>query len=171
MLRTFVVKEKMDLQTLRGHLLDARFRGDQADVSLDVLKQLNPHADLAKLTPGTVLLVPDAPGFKPSASASVSAKPFDEFQKSAASALDEAIGKLKAGNEVRAAERAAVSAFVKGAVFRRIVADNEGVRKQAEEALETIAEQEKLDSQATENFEAASRSAMAALAQLGKLIG
>lgn len=170
MLRTFVVKEDMDLQALSHHLLDARFRGDQADFALDVLKRFNPHADLTKLTAGTLLLVPDTAGFKSSATTSVSTAVFDDFQKCVASALDEAADKLKSGNQTRAADRAGVSAFIKSAVFRRIVASDEQLKEQADEAAGAMAKEEERDKQAAESFDATIKSTIAALTQFAKII-
>ena len=66
-MRILVIKQDTDLQALSGRLLSAKLSGDQADSALEALQHLNPHADLKKLRIGTVLLVPEAPGFKASA--------------------------------------------------------------------------------------------------------
>ena len=171
MLRTFVVTESMDQQTLSARLFDGRFRGGQSDAALDALKRANPHADLTKLKPGTVLFVPDGPVFKVNATASVSAAVFDDFQKQIAQALDEATADLKSGIEARAADRAGIAAFLKGAAFRRILASDEVVKQQADAALGALGDEEEQDKRSAETFEAATRSVASALAELGKVIG
>lgn len=171
MLRTFVVTESMDQQALSSRLLDGRFRGGQSDAALDALKRANPHADLTKLKPGTVLFVPDGPVFKANATASVSAAFFDDFQKQVSDALNEATANLKSGIEARAADRAGVAAFLKSAAFRRILASDEVVKQQADEALGALGDEEEQDKRSAETFDTATRSVAAALAQLGKTIG
>jgi hypothetical protein len=171
MVRTFVVKENMNLQALGGQLLDSRFSGERAEVALGELKRLNPHADLAALKPGTVLLVPEAPGFKTSASASPTAAAFGDFRKVVADAVAEAEASVKSGREARAAERARVTEALKGAVFRRLVDGDQTLRQQAADAADSLGKSEEQDKQADETFSTAAKAAIAALDELGKSIG
>src|SRR5262245_53560089 len=130
MLRTFVVKGDTNLKSLGSTLLDARFGGAQADAALDRLKALNPHANPERIPAGTVLFVPDSPGFKASAATSTQAAPLDDFRALLSSALTDAASNMKAGNAQRAAERADVSAVVKSAVFKRIAGDDKDIAQQ-----------------------------------------
>jgi len=171
MVRTFVVRENMDLQGVSGQLLDSRFRGARADTALGELKRLNPHADLAALKPGTVLLVPDGPGFKATAGASPTAAAFADFRKTAGAALDQAGASAKAGLEARAADRARIMETLKGAVFRRLIAGDETLRQQADDAAKSLASAEEQDKKADQAFSTAIKSAIAALDELGKGIG
>lgn len=171
MVRTFVVREKMNLETLSSNLLDARFRGTQAEAAVSDLKRFNPHLDLEKLTPGTVVLVPDNPGFKVSATDSTQSTPLEDFRKQASTALNDATSRLKTGFETRRAERAEISAFLKSAVFKRLTAGDELLVKQAEEANAALAAEEEQDKKALESFDATAKSALAALGQFSKILG
>lgn len=171
MVRTFVVKDNTDLQGISGQLLDGRFSGSQADVALETLRRFNPHVDLARVAAGTVLLVPDSPGFKAAASSSLNGPVLEDFSLRIASGLDRATENLKAGLEARAAERDGVTAVIKSAIFRRLIAGDEELKQQADAAGGTLAREEEQDKQAAEDLDATARAAMAALAQLGKLFG
>jgi hypothetical protein len=169
--RTFVVKKDSDLRSLSSALLDARFRGPQADGAMERLKALNPHADLDKVPAGTVLFVPDSPGFKPSVGTSAQSGPIDEFRSLVSSALNDASARLRSGNAARASERSDVAAALKSAAFKRVAGDDKDVAQQASDAQKAMATEESEDKQAEETFEAASKAVLASLAQLGKLAG
>lgn len=169
MLRTFVVKGDTNLRSLGNTLLNARFRGAQADAALERLKALNPHADPERIPAGTVLFVPDQPGFKASAATSTQAGPLDDFRALLSSALSDAARNMKTGNAQRAAERADVSAVVKSAVFRRIVGDDRGIALQVSDAQKAMAAEESDDRQAEEALSAMSKAALEALTRLGRL--
>jgi hypothetical protein len=169
--RTFVVKTDMDIKSLSGSLLDARFSGAQAEAALQQLKLFNPHADLAKLRAGTVLFVPDTPGFKATAGTTTQTTPLQDFGALLAGALGDAARSTKAGNAARAAERADVAAILKSAAFKRIVGTDKDLAKQADDAQKAIASEEADDKQAEETVAAMSKAAAAALAGIGKLVG
>jgi hypothetical protein len=171
MLRTFIVKSDTDLQSLSGNLLDARFRGGRADSALQQLKTLNPHADLEKLRAGTVLFVPDSPGFKASAGTSAQASALDDFRTLVAGALSDAARNMKSGNATRATERADVTAILKSAAFKRIVGTDKDLAQQADDAQKAMATEEGQDKQAEEALATISKAALAALTQMGKLVG
>jgi hypothetical protein len=171
MLRTFIVKTDTDIKSLSSTLLDARFRGAQADAAVERLKSLNPHADLKKLGAGTVLFVPDSPGFKASAGTSVQATPLEDFRIILSGALSDAARDVKSGNAARATERADVSAILKSAVFKRIVGTDKDVAQQADDAQKAMASEEADDKQAEETLATMNKAALAALAGIGKLVG
>jgi hypothetical protein len=171
MVKTFLVREKMDLQGVSGQLLDSRFRGERADAALGELRRLNPHADLAALKPGTVLLVPDTPGFKATAGASPTAAAFSDFRKLAVAALDEASTGAKSGREARSADRARLTETLKGAAFQRLIAGDETLRQQADEAAKSLTNAENEDGKADAAFATAVKSVITALDELGKGIG
>lgn len=168
-MRTFVVKSDTNLQSLSGTLLDARFRGAQADAAMERLKALNPHTDPGQIRAGTILFVPDSPGFKTSATASTQAGPIDEFRALLSSALSDAASSMKTGNAQRAAERADVTAAIKSAAFKRIVGDDKDIAQQASDAQKAMATDESDDKQAEEALAAMSKAALDALTRLGRL--
>ena len=113
MLRILVIRDKDKDTDLRDRLLSAALTSEQADSALEALQALNPHTDIRKPSAGTVLLVPDTPAFKASASVPVLGETFDSFQQLVKSALSNAAENLKAANAARAAERDEVMAVIK----------------------------------------------------------
>jgi hypothetical protein len=171
MLRTFVVESDTSLQSLGTSLLDARFRGAQADAALERLKALNPHADPERIAAGTVLFVPDSPGFKASASTSTQTAPLEDFRALLSSALRDAASIMTTGNSARAAERADVAAVIKSAAFKRVAGDDKDLAQQVSDAQKALATEESDDKQAEGTLATMSKAALAALAQIGKLAG
>lgn len=171
MLRTFVVKSDTNLQSLGTTLLDARFRGAQADAALERLKALNPHADPNRIPAGTVLFVPDSPGFKASASTPTQSAPLDDFRALLSAALSDAADGMKAANAARAGERADVAAVFKSAAFKRIAGDDRDLAQQVSDAQKSMATEESDDKQAEEALATISKAALAALTQIGKVAG
>lgn len=171
MLRTFVVKSETDLPALSSALLDGRFRGAQADAALADLKRLNPHADLTQLKPGTVLFVPDTPGFKATAATSVQAGFLADFRTRLTGALDAAARDAKVGMAGRAAERADVSAALASAVFKNAAANDPILTGQGGAAAKAMAAEETDDKQSLDALAAASRAVLASLDQLEKVLG
>src|SRR5687767_876938 len=112
-MRTLVVKKTSDLQALSSELLASGLAAAKSRAAIESLQALNPHVDLNKLAPGAVLLVPDAPGFKRSASKSVGGETLDDFEKIVKSALDASAVRLKQGQTRRDAERAELVAALK----------------------------------------------------------
>ena len=168
--RTFTVRNETTLQALGATLLDARFSGAQADAAMERVKALNPHVDFQRIAPGTVIFVPDAPGVKATVSAAQSG-PMDDFRALLSGALSDAASRLKDGNAARAAGRADLSAALRSAAFKRVTGEDRDIAKQVSEAQEAMASEESADKQAEENLAEASKSALAALAQLRKVAG
>jgi hypothetical protein len=171
MVRIFIVKKDTDLQSLSTTLLDARFRSTQADAAIEQLRALNPHADLESLKSGTVLLVPDSPGFKLSATALPEATPLDDFRTLVTRGLRDAASRMSRANAARADERAEVADVLKSAVFKRIVGNDKDLAQQADDARKALASEESDDKQAEETLAVASRAALAAFVRIGKLVG
>ena len=171
MLRTFTVKSDTTLQLLGTTLLDARFSAAQADAAMERLKALNPHAGPQKIAAGTVLFVPDTPGFKASAGTSPQAAPLDDFRALLAKALSDAASSMKTGHAARAAEREDVTAVLRSAAFKRIAGDDKDLAQQVSDAQKAMATEESDDKQAEETLATMSKSALAALAQISRQSG
>lgn len=170
MLRPLVVKKDTNLQSLALTVLDARFKGAQADAAAH-LKAVNPHLDPDKISAGTVVLVPDTPGFKAAAASAIQSQPFGDFRKMVADALDAAAEKMKSGNGARAAERDDVAAAVKSAAFKRLTANDPDVQKQAGAALKAADQEAADDKEAEDTLAKVSKAALTALDQLAKIVG
>ena len=171
MLKIFIVTKDTDLQSLSSTLMDARFRGAQADAALARLKALNPHVDLGKLQAGAALIIPDSPGFKASAGASPQAGLLDEFRALVSGALSDATTRMRAAAEQRARERADVAAAFKSDSFSRVAAGGKDLAQQASEALKMLAAEESGDKAAAETVATMSKAALSVLAQIGKVLG
>ena len=87
-MRMIVIKQETDLQGLSARLLSGRLASGKAHSALESLQALNPHVDLKKVAAGTVLLVPDSPSFKASASDSVPGNALSDFQELAQTGLE-----------------------------------------------------------------------------------
>lgn len=166
--RTFIVTKKTSLDALGKTMLDARFQETQAAAALNELKAANPHVDQAALAVGTVIVVPDTPGLKPSAGEPVSRGARDSLGALAQKALEGAVQRSRAGLQARAAERAEVAKVLKSAAFRNSTDAPDATKQQFQDAAKAMADDEKKDQEATERLAAMSGAALAALARLGK---
>ena len=86
-------------------------------------------------------------------------------------ALTDAATRLKTANAARAAERTELSTVLRSAAFKRAAGDDREVLQQVSDAQKVLATEETDDKQAEETFAAMSKAALAALAQLAKVVG
>jgi hypothetical protein len=165
-----VIKQDTNLETLRDQLLVKRVSEDKAATAIDSLQKLNPHVDLKKLTPGTVLLVPETTSFKLSASDPMANDVVGEFQQLVRSGFEAAAAKLKNANDAGSAADAEVAAVLKTAAVKRILESDAELKEQAEEALNGFKEDQEQGEQAAQSLERAAKGALAELAALSKLL-
>lgn len=170
-MRILSIEKETDLQALRSELLSTRLAAGKAESALASLQALNPHVDLNKLAAGTVLLVPDTPSFKASASSSVAADVFDGFEQLVRSGLDAAAAKLKAGNEARAAQHADVAAVLKTSTVKRVIESDAELKQQLEAETKTFKEDQQRAAEAEQMLQDATKGARMDLAFLSKLLG
>jgi hypothetical protein len=168
-MRMLIVKQDTDLPALSGSLLAAKLGARQTDAALQSLQALNPHVDLKKLRTGSVLLVPDAPAFKTSATNPVHGGALDAFQQLVRDALGGLAERLKAGDAGRAAERAEVTSVLKN--LGRVSAADPDLQQQIAGITKAFQEDQKTADQAQQAVAAAGKEATAALAALGKRLG
>jgi hypothetical protein len=169
-----VIKNDTDLQTLRTSLMSGRLSAAQAASALEELQALNPHVPLKEanaIPANTVLLVPDAPSFKTSATESVAGGPLEALQKLVRDDLAAAAKRLKAGNAARASQRAEVLSVHKSAAFKKIVERDPELKQQVDDAVKVLKEDQQQATQAEETLEAAMEGTRAELASLAKLLG
>jgi hypothetical protein len=170
-MRMIVIKQETDLQGLSSKLLSARLTSDKAHSALQSLQALNPHVDLKKVASGTVLLVPDAPGFKVSASDSVPGNALADFQQLVENNLDAAAARLKAGNAERDARRADVAAVLKVPAVQRLIETDPDFKQQLEDATRAAKQDQQREAQAGQTLDAAAKGALTELAAVAKLLG
>ncbi len=167
-MRMVTIKDRTDFEALSARLLKANLSSPQSEKALASLRALNPHTDMRDMPAGTVLLVPDTPGFKVSESDPVLGDPLGELQKIVQTALDQAAGNLKANRAARAAERAEITAVLKGDAIRRLM-DLDGELKQQVADVSKVLKEEEAD-QAEEVLARTSKAALAKINELRKRV-
>lgn len=118
-MRMLVLKQGQDLQTLTSRLGGA--------VALNRLKQLNPHLDLDRLEPGTVLLVPEGVDDADSVAGAV----FDGLASDVKAGLKAAKTRVQGTSAKNEALRKDVAAILKSAAFKRALEGDDDLKKQA----------------------------------------
>lgn len=161
-MRILVIKKDSELPTLTA--------AAAASPALAArLAAANPHVDLKKLEPGTVLLVPDdvagadTPFGKSGSIAGDALAGFGEF---AAEALDGAARRVKAGAARQAADLAALKTALRGKTVKEALAKDPELARQAESTLKHATEAAKAAEAGATQFDgqvAAARDAIAAL--------
>jgi hypothetical protein len=167
----YVVDQDTDLKALRSRLLSGRLSDERADLALRALQDLNPHVDFQRLAVGDVLIVPDSPSFKTSASKSAADDMVDDLQQLVRRGLEAAAARSNAGNEARAAERAEVSAVLKSRALLRVLEADPELKAQLLEVTKGFKEEQRQAIEDERTLEAASKNAMAELASLTRLLG
>jgi hypothetical protein len=167
-MRMIVVKSRTDLNELGAKLLK---QGAAAEVALDSLKQLNPHVDFKKIEAGTILLVPDRPGFRKSGTDLVGGDAFDTLSEELKGAVDRAAARVQEGYDALAAERKDVTAAMKLAAFKRALEADPDLKPQAEEATQTFRQDQEQAKSAGEALKAIRADANEALDELARLLG
>jgi hypothetical protein len=170
-MRMLVIKQNTDAQALSDQLFKAKLSGAQSETALANLAALNRHVDFTKLSTGTVILVPDAPSFKSTATEAVHDNAFEDFQKLVKDSLSQATSSLKAGNRARAAERADVSAAFKTPAVMQAIANDPELKNQIEGATDALKQHQQQDKDAEQALASAGKAALTTLAELGKLLG
>ena len=171
MLRPIILKQDTSFQTLATDMLRTRLSKAQSDAALDKLKVANPHVEKDKIAAGTVVLVPDAPGFKSAGTTSLLSEPFDDFGALATAALGAAAERVKAGAVARDRDRAELAAALKSAAFKRATANDPEVVRQAEAALKAAEQDAAADKAAAEAFAGIEEGVKEVLAALRKVVG
>ena len=170
-MRTFVISRGTGIEALRTALIDRRISAARANAAIERLRALNPHVDLERAGPGTVILVPDGPEFASRATGSPVQGAADELRATVETALKVAAEELKAGLEIRAKERSEVKQALDNDAFRRAIANDRQLQQQAKDAARAMAEEEAADRKAPEQLDATSKASLAALNEMRKLTG
>jgi hypothetical protein len=162
-MRLLVIKEETDSNVLSARLLRASLSAAQSEAALERLQELNPHVDLAKLQPGTMLFVPDAPAFKVSETEGVLNGVLEAFERLVKGGLDDAAAKSRAGVEERLAESAEVAKTLKSAAFKRLFQDDPALEAEAKAATAEIKKEKEEAEAAQQALADAAKEALAAL--------
>jgi hypothetical protein len=136
-MRMIVIKQSTDLQALATRLLGGA-AGHEA--GLQQLQRLNPHVDFKRIEPGSVLLVPDRPGFQRGESSSVSGQAVDALRTQLEGALQAVSARVREGHESIAGDRQDVAAVLKSAAVRRLIEADPDLAPQVEAATKVFKE-------------------------------
>lgn len=161
-MRMFVMKTGQDVG-----VLTERLRAGGGTEALSRLKALNPHLDLARLEPGSVLLVPD----EVEGSESVAGAAFEALAKDARGGLK--LAARRVGESVARADeqRKAVAAAMKTATFRSVLAGDAELARQATAAAEHASKAQRTQAKAaTDGLDALGSLLERELDKLGKLM-
>jgi hypothetical protein len=165
----FVIKQATDLQGVSTQLL-RRTAGEGGAGALERLQALNPHVDFRRLAAGTVLLVPDSPEIKPSASRTLGGDPVDALVEDLSRGLKDQATRVRAMFKSQEDDRAAVAAALKTAAARRIVDSDPLLRDQLKAALQQSSDERKRAEQTVAQVTGIQELAARELARLQKLV-
>lgn len=169
-MRMVVLRHTTDLAELRERLLSARLGDAQAERALETLERMNPHVDLRKLRPGTVLLVPEATGFKTSGSGPMVEDAVDDFAGLLKSAVAGAGARARSAAESRAAELAEITRVAKAASVRRLVEQDPAAAQELHDGLDTLRRDAAGAEQAVQQLADMGDAALQALAVLTEVL-
>lgn len=170
-LRVLMVKEETDVKALSKSVLTARLTAAQSESAIASLAAKNPHVDLTNIPAGTVLVIPDAPSFKPSVGDAVHDDSFTVFEK-IVKAGQTSIGELlESAAAVRRTDRAAVTAAFKLAAVQRLAKSDAALKDQIDTATAAMKTSQEEDAATVKAFDAAGKGIAEALEALHKAIG
>lgn len=166
--RTFIVTKKTSFDALSKTMLDARVKDAQAEVALNELREANPHLG-GELEAGTVVIVPDTPGLKPSAGEPATKALREGLQLLAEKALEDTAQGLRTRLQARVAERAELAKAFKSKAFTTAAKGRDTSAAQFKAAADALANEEKADDAAQARLAAMSSAARMVFARLDKL--
>ncbi|WP_456621081.1 MULTISPECIES: hypothetical protein [unclassified Bradyrhizobium] len=173
-MRTFIVGDETKLKTVSEKLLHANLSNVRSEAALKALQEANPHADLNKLAPGTILFVPDTPGFKVSTTSSAAEGPLAALHELLDKALRLALEETSAGNNARiAAQDLTIKAFDDGTVKKLLTDPTVGsqIRETANTVRKSFEADRELAARAEKTITDVGKAATAKLTELGKTFG
>jgi hypothetical protein len=172
MLRMLTIDKNIKrFEDVTSLLLKAKLSSGQTASAIEALRARNPGVNFDELTAGTVVFVPDSPSLKVSASDPVSGTSLNDLQQLVRQALDAAAKDMEAGNAARAAENAEVTATMKITAVARILASDAELKQLTADAIKAFTEDQEQADRAEQALAAASKTALAKLTEVKKLLG
>jgi hypothetical protein len=173
-MRTFIVGEDTNLRGVSEKLLHANLSHVRSEAALKALQELNPHADLNRLAPGTVLFVPDTPGFKVTTTSSATEGPLAALRELLDNALHLALEETATGDQTRLAEQEDIVKALDDGTVRKLMADRT-VGAQIRDAVNAVRKgfeaDRELAARAEQTITDVGKAAAAKLTELGKALG
>jgi hypothetical protein len=164
-MRIFVVRKDSNLKTLLGNAPAAR---------IELLQRFNPHLDLKRLTPGAVIVVPEAARdieFPSGDPKSIGTEAMESFIGFARDGLAATGRRLQQAAERAKTEDAALQSALKSRAVQAALEKDAELKNQAEEALRRAREDSRDTAAEAKNFDALFKSAQAELAALAGRLG
>ena len=170
-MRMHVIGHDNDQKPFRSRLLSGRLGDARADAALRALQDLNPQVDFKRLVAGTVLLVPDSPDFKASASNSVADDVVKDLRQLVRNGLDAAAARLEARKEDLSAQNAEMTAVLKSRAVAGVLKTDPEIKAQLGDVAKRFKEEQRQAIEAVQTLQAVTPRAMEELASLVRLLG
>lgn len=165
MRKIIIGKSERDLAAVAKRVL-----GEKDGAGLEALKRFNPHLVGQKLSAGTVLLVPDLPGLRASASSSIGGEAFADFAGQTQAALDATAARVLNAHKARLAEQKELEALLQSDSMKRAFEVDRELKAQAEAGLQVFRQDPELAKEADETLQALKAMTEHELTALGKLL-
>ena len=168
-MRMIVIKQTMDLKDVGSKLVA---KSASSDAAINELKVLNPHVDFKKVEPGTVLFVPDSPGFKTADSDSIEGDAFDDLAKQLQASVNTASDQVQHGwSDLLAEEKDVAAAFkIVSGSKRSAATDSDPLKALIDAANQQFKQDQTNAKTATDSIKALETETAAELGELGKLL-
>ncbi|MBZ9935671.1 LysM domain-containing protein [Mesorhizobium sp. BR1-1-16] len=170
-MRTFIVKSGQTLADIRAELIDGRVSKAQNEATLKRIRDLNPELSAGRIKPGTVVLVPDAPGIKPAATKPAKSDPASMLNSQFEAAIKDTLRQVAADLRSREAERAELAEAFTSDAFKRALKSDQELGGKAELANKAIAEDAAADKALEGALTNMHEAARASIEKLDKLLG
>lgn len=164
-MRMMVIQKKTDTAALSSRLLASRTD------TLAALQRLNPHANLAQLKPGTVLLVPEGLAATEADSLPVGAEAFDDLSQRLLAELALAVQQTEQAHAQRLEEGKTVLAALDSDLVKRATVNDPALKAQVDAGATLLRQDPATASAAIEACKRMQAQAAAELAALAALLG
>ncbi len=146
-------------------------KGDSSGAALAQLQRLNPHVDFERITPGTVLLLPEAAGIEPEAGFAASGDAFDSLSADLGRALDATSKQIKDRLAQNQVDSKALAAALKVRGIAAEIAADPGLAAQVKAATARSADVAKKGAADQKALDDTRRELSADLVALRRLLG
>lgn len=164
-MRIFIVKDQKSVAALKGSLIRSEATAASVRLAKEELKAANPQADLNKLRPGAVLVVPEGEAFNPGESERVTGDVPDEIHEQLRLQLG-ALGTRLKRNWAEAEEAHKLQARELTVLVEEAKAIDKSLVKPLNEALAQLEEDARAEREARKPTESALRKAAAEMQAL-----
>jgi hypothetical protein len=145
-MRVIMIDERLDRAGLVARLFR---RGADVKTALEMVERLNPQVSLDRISPGTLLLLPDHPALRQAAGEDALGAAFRAFQQRTLASLDAIDSRVLQGYESLLSEGKEMGAVLKSPAFRKAQDVDPDLKTQVEEAV-AVFKQDHVDARTAE---------------------